>query len=259
VVADTAIPPGHSDHLNEALRFVLARKVEWSVLHLLTPTSGTVRLRGRLNPPPKSRRRPPIAYDTSSRGAIWNLFSTYLRYLDTSEHNTGFHPLAERISTAIQAGSWPLADEIRTLSSLVEGLIKEQFRNMKVTPTLSKADLKSAREAIASLNLDAKVIERLDGILGNARQTRAIDRLYRLVEDKLICEDLVTAWRDLRNPSAHGDLLDPTKIDEYVHQVACTQVLFYQLVFLVIGYTGPYTDYCRPGDPLSEFNNLLSL
>ena len=60
---------------------------------------------------------------------------------------------------------------------------------------------------------------------------RAKDALISLKNQKLIEPLLHKAWDRLRNASAHGAVVDSTKIQEHLNDCQSVLVLFYQLIF----------------------------
>src|SRR5687767_5056594 len=67
----------------------------------------------------------------------------------------------------------------------------------------------------------------------------------------------IEAWSRTRNPAAHAGLVAPTK-DRDETQVLLNRYhrvlnMLNRIVLQLIGYTGQYTDYSRPGWPDVEF------
>jgi hypothetical protein len=87
---------------------------------------------------------------------------------------------------------------------------------------------------------------------------RAKDKLRSLARAGLIREELVRAWETTRNAAAHGAGVDPEKIERAYRAFQATQALFNELVFLIIGYTGQYTDYSGVGWQIRNFDKTLT-
>lgn len=100
---------------------------------------------------------------------------------------------------------------------------------------------------------DAKLIERGLGALGQLKTIRPGDRLRELVKQNVVSEVNVAAWRKLRNSVAHGDWSGVENLQSFIDQTGKVQVLFYQLVFSVIGYVGKHTDWGGRGWPLIDY------
>jgi len=88
--------------------------------------------------------------------------------------------------------------------------------------------------------------------------SRPVDKLYKLADDKLIEARLIKDWENLRHRMIHGERIQTENLQEYLNKYYSTLTLFYQLIFLKIGYTGRYTDYSVSNWPLKEFNKTLT-
>lgn len=82
------------------------------------------------------------------------------------------------------------------------------------------------------------------------------DRLRNLENEGLIDKKLRNTWQKIRNKAAHGYVLQPEKVGEYLKLSNQITVLFNHLVFLAISYTGNYTDYSEIGCPKKEYNKI---
>jgi len=94
--------------------------------------------------------------------------------------------------------------------------------------------------------------------MGSMLKPRAIDLLYILKEKKLINQLLITEYEKQRNSSAHGELANWSEFQVHLDRCLTVLVLFYHLIFLLIGYTGPYTDYGEHNFPMKEFKSTLA-
>ena len=117
-------------------------------------------------------------------------------------------------------------------------------------------------EAAVALIRDAKDLSessksRLVGTINAMKNPRAKDVLIRLRDRKLISDNLIGAFDRLRNKLAHGGSLDSIDRQRDFNDCEALLVLFYQLIFLRIGYVGSYTDYSVFGWPLNKFEANL--
>jgi hypothetical protein len=94
-------------------------------------------------------------------------------------------------------------------------------------------------------------------LIGVLNQVRAKDKLYELHKSGHIEKKLINVWDDVRNKSAHGTL-SCMNIQKCFDNLNCLIVLFYQLIFLLVGYTGKYTDYSSQGFPEILFEKKLT-
>ena len=72
-----------------------------------------------------------------------------------------------------------------------------------------------------------------------------------------LTEDEITAWRQLRNPLAHGrfdlDYGSPTDIQDKLNQAARVANIVNKFVLAIIGYEGIYRDYSSVNYPTCDF------
>jgi hypothetical protein len=86
---------------------------------------------------------------------------------------------------------------------------------------------------------------RLIGCIASVGDTQsAQNKLKRASKDGYVSEVSVSAWRTIRNTLAHGsEVFNQKKYDKYHDSIKQLYVLLYQLLFLIIDYSGEYTDY----------------
>jgi hypothetical protein len=99
---------------------------------------------------------------------------------------------------------------------------------------------------------------RLKGSLGNMINPRAVDYLSILSDRELIDREIVRKYKIIRNRFAHGDDIDWAELQKHIDDSSTILVLFYQLIFLIIGYTGNFRDYSRYEYPLRKFEKMLN-
>ena len=124
----------------------------------------------------------------------------------------------------------------------------------------SDADRKNISEAqdiIRNSSIESKVKDRLSGFIGTMSNPRAKDRLRVLRATGILDDKLIDSWESLRNPSTNGDVADWRDLQRYLDKCASMLVLFYQLIFLVIKYTGKFTNYSCEGYPTELFDKRL--
>ena len=106
-------------------------------------------------------------------------------------------------------------------------------------------------------SLSPRFRERLNGALTDKLKPRAIDTLFRLRDQCGLDGTLIDAWERLETGLSRKT--------EYIHGdrgflMLCYRVtvLFFHLVFLLIGYKGKYTDYGAVNWRLKEFGLELA-
>jgi hypothetical protein len=76
-----------------------------------------------------------------------------------------------------------------------------------------------------------------------------------------LTEDEITAWRQLRNPLAHGrfdvDINSPTEIQDKLNQAARVANIVNKFVLAIIGYEGVYRDYSSVSYPTCDFRLVV--
>ena len=76
-----------------------------------------------------------------------------------------------------------------------------------------------------------------------------------------LTQDEIAAWRELRNPLAHGrfdvDIESPTEIQGKLNQAACVANIVNKFVLAIIGYEGLYRDYSTIQYPTCDFRLVV--
>ena len=68
-----------------------------------------------------------------------------------------------------------------------------------------------------------------------------------LISKKVTTKRHVKAWETLRHKLAHGGGMGSMPLQEFLDLTNTVLVLFYHLIFYVIGYKGRYIDYSISG------------
>lgn len=261
--SEDPLPDYFAMRIEEALRFLLAQSV--SPRAIIQPRAIT--LNSTTLKSPLIRLGPPI-----SRGSAafvdrsWDLFDAYLSYVMREGKFENWHPCTGHLHNAMEASANSLDAWAVGLGVAVEGLAS--MIEMKLDKARSKA---RAREETKLRNLQKLIVkevskrktykdstDRIRGILAGLTEVRAIDRMKWLAGEGGLDPKHIDAWRKLRNrgvhPKAKGDLdiasLDFQKALDDLHRV---NVLLYHIVFHLIGYRGPFTDYGELNFPTREY------
>lgn len=155
--------------------------------------------------------------------------------------------------------SWPagLAAAALPLSVYIEGVTKEFY------PEYLAADMTKVKEVdlmIAAIRgsegIDDDLKERMCSRIRGAAKGSALDALRALAQLGCVEKQLVDSWHYVRNRSAHGSDFTRTQVHAKIQKVvtniyACLH-LFYQLLYLKIGFSGYINNYSKIGFP-SEF------
>ncbi|MEQ8249417.1 MAG: hypothetical protein RID42_17215 [Alphaproteobacteria bacterium] len=261
--SNSPLPEHFAIRIEEALRFLLAQSVTPRVIvqpNCVTLISKTLKS-------PMIRLGPPISRGSEGfHDNSWGLFGTYLDYV-TRETNfanwnacTGYlHMAHEASANSLDAWAMGLGVAVEGLASLINFEQDAEESNKRAE---EKARLKELQNFIVDRvsNQDAfsEFTERVRGLVAGLTSVRAIDRMRWLSSLDKIDPSHIEAWRRLRNSSVHpksrGEV-DIASVDfqKMIDEVHCVTVLLYHIVFHIIGYSGPYTDYATRNFPVKNY------
>ena len=243
----------------ESFCFVTAYSRSWSMLSIRRNGEYITKVRAIADSNIKTRTQPPIAFqDVVPSHSVWLLFDTYFKYISlNAEHPQ--HPLSVLLRSVLESGKASLDVEALTLSVSIESLLNENLMSQYIVTKELENNLKNAKALIkSSAGLDAEFKNRMYGMIGSMKKARAKDVLFILRDNGCLDKELIDTYGNLRNKSTHGNQTSGADIQNYFNQTSAVLVLFYQLIFLVIGYIGEYTDYGTYNYPTNKFNRKLS-
>jgi hypothetical protein len=136
--------------------------------------------------------------------------------------------------------------------------LKEEFSDLENTDPALVADVRAVEKMIDSMTaIPVNTRNRMKGSMGGLKSTRAQDKLGKLQKMGLVTPAELEHWKKLRNTSAHGSLrVDPQQMQQHLQRIYAVTTMAYKLVFLRIGYFGPYTDYGEPTWPVAWFPHM---
>lgn len=244
----------------EAMQFVLGRPFEWEILEIALGNQEEVRIRPRPKGKANIHMLPPVQFDLHQHFTeFWSLFKKYLNHV-WPYADEGWHPVSRRILTFQHgsAGLWPI--RMLTAGVEVEGLVKDQYKDLNVSATEEVAQtVESVLGLIdgATKNgapLDVGTLERIKNSLGRLKSASSIkDKLYALASQSVVRLDDVDAWAHVRNKATHAVASETEMSQENFVRWDKVLVLFYHLIFNLIGHTGAYTDYGEFGFPTKQY------
>ncbi len=257
------VPNGFEERLLEAVRFVTATMF-WPVM-METVNDGirTLELSKARSAPGGGLVNPPL----SPRGQdkdFYNLLGRYYRYASDVAVGDEFTSLSQKLGGLFTLKNVWIDTVALLVSVAVEAVLKENgFKNIGNADPLTIKEVDKVFSAIRATDADASIRARAISSMASMKSSRAIDKLYALVKaGALDDDDKATGkvgdpkkWSGLRNTSAHGSLhVDPKKLQELLDNIFGSITVLYKLVFMLIGYTGRYSDYSRPGWAIQEFD-----
>jgi len=241
----------------EALEFTFFQHERWVMRVVSEGKEYTTTLRPFPKPLKKSSF-PPLKFGNSTPfdSAVWTLFGKYLEFV-LQHDKPKWHTVSENIHLAVLGDSVSLESRLLGLSVAVEGVVNIGF------PTIARADaslrnqIDLASKLISDSELDETFKSRIAGALGAMQFPRAKDKLRAFVDVGIIRRELVDAWSGMRNSAVHASGLDPAEIKAVHRDYQSALTLMHELVILLIGYTGAYTDYSLAGWPQREWTKTL--
>lgn len=242
-----------AQRVHEALQFVLAKTVPWSILDISKENAHETTVRAVGYTGQKSKAQPPFHFSTvDTEGNVWKLFERFFTYCSDYKE-PDWHPLFDYVHQVVEAGKASMEAYALTLTVSVEGLLKLAFRDVALPGEEFLHKLEDAQGEIDNSKISEDVKRRIRGALEPMKNPRAIDRLKYLVDEGVVDQRLVRSWKRVRNSSAHSDPIDLSRFQELIDDCYAVYVLFNQLIFHVIEYDGQYTDYSVHGFPTGKY------
>jgi hypothetical protein len=242
-------PRDFEHHLVDALRFVLARRMEVPLVSTRVGGVETVTIHERLG----GRWRGGNLHAPLDRGValseqhVWRLFDHYPRYV-TATPGDAPHSLSATWSGVLRASAGSVETAALVYSVAVESLLRlvPGTRDRRVAADVALDECRTRLLAVLSNDPAPEAVKkRLKGLLDNASQLRPADDLRALADAGAVTPALVKVWHDVRRSTAHGGT--PVDVNELPEQLAVlveqVATLLYELVFHLVGYEGLYTSY----------------
>ncbi len=256
--AEAALPAHIETRFEEALQFVLAHPVAWTIIEKSAGKNGSVELRAlperEIRPP---RAEPPISFrHVLAPDEVWQMCARYLAHVlpyEPPEGRVWYHPLSDLVHAVLEASKASIDAEALELSVAVEGLLNQEFPDLGHPTAEMAAELDRALTVVSQSDLSPDVKKRIDGAVRAMKKPSAKDKLRELVKAGAITKEQVGAWDDLRNPSSHGVRAHERELQDVVDLCGRVLVLFYHLIFWRIAYRGRYTDYGTKSWPTAEY------
>ncbi|HLH92905.1 MAG TPA: hypothetical protein VKX28_31150 [Xanthobacteraceae bacterium] len=249
VKSSGALPDHLEVKIEEAIRFLLAQTVSCRVVER---PNQHLHLYSRYPSSHRSRLAPPISRGGPGfHGHSWQLFAAYLAYVLPGA-GPYWHACSNHLHNAREASANALDAWAIGLGVAVEGLAGllpiELDPNVKARLTSLQAFI----NAQVSGNPDHRdFAPRIAGMVNGLTSIRAIDRMNELAATGGTLPGLVKDWQKLRNRGVHPDKrggdLSQSDYQRLLDEVYHVTALMYHIVFALIGYKGPFTDYAERG------------
>ena len=187
----------------------------------------------------------PISTSAHAAQDFYRLFECYYLYACKSANGADFAPISNKIGGLFNLkGVWIIAVALM-LSVAVEGILKEErFKDIvKNDASLNNAIHNIVQKIQLADDVTADFKNRAISAISGFSSARPLDKLKVLSKVGALEEEDWKKWQKIRNKSAHGSF----DIDDKDHQSMLDDVyrlttLLYKLVFLLIDYSGQYSD-----------------
>lgn len=254
---DDNLPPNFDVRICEALSFSFGCEFNPGIICRDTQSERSITLRSFKTLEFERGNFPPLHTGFHDPyNSFWRLFTLYLWKL-TEHTEPTWHPLSTHVMSVIRVGRTSLEAQSLALGIAVEGILGAEFTGLlHPTPELLEQTEK-LQALIEDSDLSTEFKYRVNGTFGGFKRIRPKDKLRELARLGLIEVEAQSVWSKLRDASAHAVMLNPEKIERQLERCHVVRNLLNQLIFLVIGYQGVYTDYSTPSWPIREFGHRL--
>jgi hypothetical protein len=254
-ISSEPFPPLFEYRIQEALQFLTGRTIYFRTLLRDEGPHATLELIAERPSMNGAKLFPPIS-SGASRSAFdrdgWRLFTAYLQYIVANTSTRHWHGISyhlynarETSSTSIHTWAIGVSVAIEAVLSLIPAPVNEETAAENLILHTAIIDFISNSEFKASL-------KRVKGLIAPLTKTGHTEKFNWLIENRLVTQEYVKIWKDVRNSYVHPKIdTDDAKLPDAVEaqksmiRVHRLEVLLYQMIFHIIGYQGPYTDFSR--------------
>jgi hypothetical protein len=236
--------------VNEAMEFLLARRLAWTAVQRREGGRVSWRLTGGPTNEARGRLQLPVAFTSGVRcecDAALDLFARFLERV-RSHVGDGLPPLSLAVKVALESNRSPIDAQALDLAVAVEAILRTEFSGLGQPDARLPTELVQARDAVESLSISEETKQRLGGSISSMASVSAKSRLLELVSRGVIGMPELRAWEAIRHRGAHGTFI--AGVDQsYVDAFGRLVMLLYRLIFAAVGYEGPFRDYGELGWP----------
>ncbi len=253
---DVVLPENFDDRLIEAVRFSTAMVATPVMRETISGTKRVFEL-SRFDPSNKGMVDQPL-YPLGFEQDFYRLLDRYFVYACSAATGKDYAPLSAKLGGIYTLKGVSLDSIALILAVAVESILGDAFFKHHGKPADGALTrVQELFDHIKSANVDGNLITRALSALGSMKSNRAADKLQALVDARSITNDERMAWKELRNPVAHGSFqVDPAELQKLIDAIYRITTLINKLVFLRIGYAGRFTNrsvHGKHGWPTWEF------
>ncbi|MBB6243720.1 hypothetical protein [Rhodanobacter sp. MP1X3] len=260
VTHDNSLPASFYLRAQEALQFLTGKTVAWRARVEVSPDAFVLELTSPFRKARKTSLKPPISQGAAEfRAHGWRLFGCFLAYVTAQTHGTQWNPIAyhlhnarESTANSIDAGAVGVSVTLEAIVSLAATKHEEDVLER------IEAFQKHMHDHLSQQTEFSGLTTRLDVMLAQWSKKRPQDTLHELAERGFIQKDYIKSWTDLRNRHVHPTLADleppsPATYQRVLNNAYRVEVLIYQIIFHLLGYKGPFTDYGAESFPIKNY------
>lgn len=247
-----------AQRISEAFQFITACSTSWDCMFIYGKNNHDL-LKSiiRFNKPTVKYDLAPIRHDNHLlyENDFWVLFEKYFTFIKDNQKDI-IHPLS-RIIFDIQSVENNILLQALVWSTAIETILTEYFDSIESIIDEDIEKLKShLKKGEKRGCYNKSFYNRILGTLNAMKKPRPKDYLKLFITKNFIEKNLYDAYDEIRNAAAHGKQIDIEKIQGHLNKLSKVLVLFYNLIFLKIGYTGNYINYGEFGYPNKVFSAI---
>lgn len=253
-----SLPENFDDRLLEAVRFSTAMVATPVMRETISGTARILEI-ARFDPSNKGIVDQPL-YPRGFEADFYQLIDRYFAYACAAAKGKDYAPLSAKLGGTYTLKGVSLGTIALILAVAVESILGDEFFKRHGKPDKGElAKVQALFDHIKAASVEQSLITRALSALGTMKSTRAADKLNALVVAGSVTDEERKAWKDLRNPVAHGSFeVDPAELQKLVDAIYRISTLINKLVFLRIGYAGRFTNrsvHGKHGWPTWEFGS----
>lgn len=236
-----------SNSMRKALNVIAGTQLELAFVEKVISQVKTWELHSKRPGLSGSALLQPVDFRYSRNHECFESFFNPLFALMSSERGKVFYATWHKLNSAWQGG---IESAALNVSICIEGLLRHYFNEQGKDPAFLKLS-KAAAPKVEALDVDERVKESMLKGLEHAGGFKAKTALYALIDKGCVSQELDKKWSLLRNKMAHAATLAESrdKLQELVDLTLASIKLFYELLFIIIDYSGARVDYAAHDFP----------
>src|SRR5690625_892194 len=234
-----------------ALQYILAEPLNWVIYEKRIKDELTSIFRPFQEEHTKSKFRESILLVDGIESEAWGLFDAYLNHILLNKDDFN-DPITKIISKCLSVSQGSFDAFSLSLSLAVEEILNISFKEIEVQKRVTEEDISTFKKAVKKLDIEESFRNRIGNFIGYIQRTTATDRLRHLIDSIPISTTEYDNWKDIRNHFAHPDDLKLNTQDK-VNKTYSVLTLLHKLIFIKIGYQGPYNDFGEREWPMKQW------